>query len=319
MRTWVTALLVALAVPYGAACAQVPDSYRAGKSYYEEFARDVARLGIIPEDGREVACENNVYAANPCPEIVQAWYEFTELHDLPRSAHSAAMLQAYIERDYRTADRMYAGIKGYTLPEDARSGPSGARTVAGLGVERELGGDVSCNNDVMSGKPCPEAVRAFKKFAAEHGLTLNSQSAAMFQNYVEGRTREADRMFARSVGGGDAEPRNDILASAQSYGVERKAGMEVGECVNNYYASNPCLEAVRAWKDFAREHELELNRQSADIFESYVENNPERGDRLFASAKGMSVAELLEKRGHPAVAPAGQPLYVPVYPAGDGR
>ncbi len=319
MRVWGLCLMVACLISGTAAYAQVPEAYRDG-SYYEEVARDVARLNIAPETGRDVGCVNNVFAQNPCPEIVSAWYSFTRKHDLPRNAQTARMLRSYIERDFKTADRIYAQTKGYSLPEELQV-PSGvASTVTKLGVRRAEGRDVACSNDPLSAKPCPKAVSAWKAFAREHGLALNAQSARMFEAYVEGRTREADRLFASAKKSKDKEPDNELVAEVRTYGVKRRSGMEVGECENNYYAVNPCLEAVQAWRHFARKHGLDLNKQSADLFEAYIEGNPVQGDKLYAAAKGLSISELLEKRGYENVsASPSNRLYVPIFPPGSGR
>lgn len=319
MHAWALAVGLAAAAVLGSAAAQVPEAYRDGGSYYEEVARDALSLGIQQEDTRDTSCRNDVYSQNPCPEVIGVWYAFTDRHGLPRNQTTADMLRAYIEQDYEVADRLYAGIKGYTLPGEANRGPSAARAVRRHNIERALPGDVSCNNDILSAKPCPAAIKAWNEFAAEHGLTLNRQTASMFEAYIEGDTRQADRLFAEATQQKPKQPHNELLASAKAYGVKRQPGTEVGECQNNYYANMPCLEAVQAWRLFAEEHGLELNRQSADMFEAYVEEDPVLGDKLYAAAKGISVAELLEKRGHKIDRPTGDPLYVPIYPAGAGR
>lgn len=319
MRIWGLCLLFACLMSGTAAVSQVPEAYRDG-SYYEEIARDVARLRIPPEDGRDVGCVNNVYAQNPCPGVVSAWYDFTRKHDLPRTAQTARMLRSYIQRDFKTADRIYAQTKGYSLPEELQAPKGVASSVTKLGVRRSEGRDTACSNDPLSAKPCPKAVSAWKAFAREHGLALNAQSARMFEHYVEGRTREADKLFASAKKNQEPQPANELAAEVRTYGVKRRSGMEVGECENNYYAVNPCLEAVQAWRHFARKHGLDLNKQSADLFEAYIENDPVQGDKLYAAAKGISISELLENRGHKDVAaPSGNRLYVPIFPPGAGR
>lgn len=319
MRLGSLSLVIACLFSATGALAQVPEAYREG-SFYDEIARDAARLGVAPEDFLDVSCVNDVYAQNPCPGVVSAWYEFTEKHDLPRTQQTSQMLRAYLNRDYKTADRLYALTKGYSLPEEKLAPDSVSASVRKYGVPRSDGRDTACSNDVLAPKPCPKAVRAWRLFAEEHGLELNRQTAKMFDAYIEGREGEGDELYATAKQTWDGPPRNEIHAEVLSYGVRRRPGLEVGECENNYYAAFPCLDAVRAWRQFADKHGLELNKQTANLFEAYVEGDPVSGDKLYASAKGITVAELLEKRGY-KVDPvsSGSRLYVPIYPSGAGR
>ncbi|MEO1193411.1 MAG: hypothetical protein AAFY02_16740 [Pseudomonadota bacterium] len=325
MPCWIKGLLLALGLgmllPLAAVQAQVPEAYRQGESHFEDVVRDVKRLGVAPEEGRDTACQNSVYAANPCPEIVQAYNAFVEEHDLPRSRQTAAMLRAYIESDFRSADRLYATAKGFSLPGDAQAGTGLGGSVNALGVRRRDTLESTCSNDLMSAKPCPATLRAWNTFAEQHGLELNRQTARMFDSYIAGRTEEADEIHARVQQEKRQAPANRIHADVRSYNVRRRSGLEAGSCENNYYANTPCLEAVRAWRQFAEQHGLELNRRTADLFEAYVEDNPVQGDKLYAAEKGISVAQLLKDRGHDIVVPSDteNPLYVPIFPAGSGR
>ncbi len=319
MRSWCLGLVFACLLSLGAA-AQVPEAYLDG-SYYEEIARDVAGLKVPQESSLDVACINEIYAQNPCPAFVAAFYAFTKKHDLPRNRATSRMLRAYIDRDFKTADRIYAQTKGYTLPEE-RHAPRGiSASVRKFGVPRSDGRDTACSNDVLSPKPCPKAVRAWQQFAEEHGLPLNKSTARMFEAYVEGRFREADKLYASAKEQYKEPPRNEVHADVRGYGVRRRSGLEVGECENNYYAAFPCLDAVRAWRHFADKHGLDLNKQSADLFEAYVEGDPVKGDKLYAAAKGITISELLEGRGYEVDPPSGggTRLYVPIYPPGAGR
>ncbi len=318
MRVWGLGLVLACLLGGTVSHAQVPEAYRDG-SYYDEIAKDVAGLRIPQEAGRDVGCVNNVYAQNPCPEVVSAWYSFTRKHDLPRTRQTAIMLRSYIERDFKTADRIYAQTKGYSLPEELQTKSEVASSVSKLGVRRSAGSDTACSNDPLSAKPCPGAVTAWKRFAKEHGLALNQQTARMFEHYVEGRTQKADKLYASAAKVQEKPPANELEAEVRTFGVKRRSGLEVGECSNNYYAINPCLEAVQAWRQFARKHGLELNRQSADLFEAYVEGDPVTGDKLYAAAKGISISELLENRGFETDRSSGTRLYVPIFPPGPGR
>ncbi len=311
-------LSIAWVLSASMAASQVPDSYRTG-SYYEEIVRDVTRLNVPPERGLETSCVNDVYAGNPCPRIVSAWYEFTLANDLPRTPQTAAMLRAYIARDYATADRLYAGIRGYSLPDGERASESAAPAVAGFSLRRSAGRDTACSNDVTAAKPCPEALAAWKRFAEEKGLSLNTRTARLFEAYIEGRTREADRLYAAAGDGAAHLANNEILTEVRRYGIRRHSGQEVGECENNFYATNPCMRAVQAWRDFARRHDLELSRRSADLFEAYVQGDPVTGDELYAAEKGMPVAELLEQRGIEPEVSTGSRLYVPIHPSGSGQ
>lgn len=319
MRIWGLCLVFAGLIGGTAAVSQVPEAYRDG-SHYDEIAKDVARLNVPPEPTLEPGCINNVYSQTPCPKIVAAWYEFTAKHDLPRNAQTASMLRFYIKRDFKTADRLYAQTKGYTLPEELEVPRGAASAVAKLGVRRSDGRDTACKNDPLSPKPCPKAVRAWRIFAREHGFELNAQSAKIFEAYVEGRIVEADRLYASAKKTINKDPENELSAEVKTYGLKRRTSLEVGECHNNYYSATPCAEAVRAWRHFSRKHGLELNRQSARLFEHYIEGEPVQGDKLYAAAKGITIAELLEARGYENVsAPSGNRLYVPIYPTGLGR
>ncbi|GAB5468801.1 MAG: hypothetical protein Kilf2KO_18310 [Rhodospirillales bacterium] len=323
MRVWARALLIVVALEGSTglpgALAQVPEAYRDGSSHYEDVAKSVSRLNVKPETGRDVACENSVYSANPCPEIVVAWKRFVEEHDLPRTRQTATMLQAYIARDYRKADRLYARSKGFALPDEPTVSTEAARDVAGLNVKRSAGRDTACSNDILSAKPCPAAVKAWSVFAKKHGLSLNRQTARMFEALVEGRTAEGNRLFASAKRQQQKPPANELHAEVRTYNVRRRAGLEVGECENNYYAVNPCLEAVRAWRDFTKKHGLAQDRRSANLFQAYVEDDPVTGDKLYAAAKGIPITKLLQDRGHDIVAPSANPLYVPIYPMDVGR
>ncbi len=320
MQAWAVRIIVVAVLAGGSAFAQVPDAYREG-SHYDEIARDVARLGLRPEDSTQNACVNNVYAQNPCPGVVAGWYEFTKKHDLPRTAQTATMLQAYIRKDYRTADRIYAKTKGFVLPNEPEAPTGVAKEIRRLGVPRADALETVCSNDLLSAKPCPRAVRAWRIFAEEHGLTLNRQTADMFEAYVEGKTRLGDKLYAAAKNQKqEAPPRNKIAAEAQGLGARQRSGLEVGGCENNYYSVNPCLEAVRAWRQFAEKHGLPLDKRSADLFQAYIEGDQVTGDKLYAAAKGISITELLQQRGHDIVEePRGNPLYVPIFPGGPGR
>ncbi len=320
MQAWAVRIVVVALLAGGSAVAQVPEAYREG-SHYDEIARDVARLGLRPEDTTKNACVNHVYAQNPCPGVVAAWYEFTKKHDLPRTAQTADMLRAYIRKDYRTADRIYARTKGFALPDEPEAPLGVAKDVRRLGVPRADALETVCSNDLLSAKPCPRAVKAWRIFADKHGLTLNRQTADMFEAYVEGKTRLGDQLYAAAKNQQrTAPPKNTIAADVQGMGVQQRSGLEVGECENNYYAINPCLDAVRAWREFAQRHGLPLDKRSADLFQAYVEGDEVTGDKLYAASKGITITELLKQRGHDIVEEfRGTPLYVPIYPGGPQR
>lgn len=298
----------------------MPLGYGDGSSAFKDIAGDVARLNVAPETGLDTDCVNDVFAPKPCPDVLRVWEEFTERHGLPPTRETAEMLRAYIIRDYRRADRLYARAKGFQLPDEPPPSLSSIGSeIAALGVPREQGTDTACTNDLLSPKPCQEAMRAWGIFARKHNLQLNAQTARMFYAYLQGDHQTGDELYA-SLGqtASRKAPRNPIHADVLAYGVPREEGTDTA-CVNNPMANKPCLAAVRAWKQFSAEHDLPLDRQSADAFQAYVEGDPIKGDKLYAAAKGISVAQLLQERGIEVDEPVEKPLRVPIFPSGSQR
>lgn len=304
--------LLTLAVPAGA---DLPLAYREGP-YYDELMGDISRLRILASIPSDTACTRGLTDPKPCAELKAVLNEIIEKHGLPETQATNEMLRAYAEGDYQKADRLFAAAKGYALPDqlqDAHSKGLGSE-VAALGVRAEVRDEVSCTNDVFSAKPCPDAVRGFKQFARENGLPENQSTAQMFYAYVEGDRKTGDALYAALSGTTPAAPRNELLAEVRSYGVPAELGLGTS-CENNYYAAKPCQVAVAAWRDFTRKHGLEETQQTAALFQAYLRGDEVTGDKLYAAAKGISVAELLQDRGIAVDEPSGRPLYVPIYPA----
>jgi hypothetical protein len=306
------AAFVALASP---SQGQVPPAYQEGP-YYDELMGPVTRLRIIGSIPSDTACTRGIADPKPCPDLQAALDQIIQENGLPATPQTITMLQAYAEGDWMKADRLYAAAKGYELPDHLKekAADSLAREVAAFGVRGEVRDDVSCKNDVFAPKPCPEAVRAFKQFARENGLPETRSTAQMFYAYVEGDKETGDELYAFLSGKTAGQPRNELLAEVRTYAVPAEEKKDTS-CENNYFAAKPCLVAVAAWRDFSRKHGLELTRQTADLFQAYVAGDEVTGDKLYAAAKGITVAELLQDRGVLVDETSGQPLYVPIYPA----
>lgn len=58
-------------------------------------------------------------------------------------------------------------------------------------------------------------------------------------------------------------------------------------CIYNYYSHRPCIDTIRKWREFAEFNDLELNPQSAQIFQAYKHDQFTTGDRLLARARGL--------------------------------
>jgi len=292
----------------------LPEAYREGP-YYDDLMGDIGRLRLIGNITSDTDCTRDITSPNPCPQLKKILVDIIEKHDLPEDAATADMLKAYADGDYRKADRLYAAARGYALPEELqdRASSGAGAAIAGLGVAKEEKGGTSCTNDLYGAKPCLQAVQAFERFAAERGLGKSRETVAMFYAYVEGDQETGDRLYAAATGASEGIARNEVLAEVQSYRVPPEEKSDTS-CVNNYYAAKPCLVAVAAWRDFSRKHGLELSPQTADLFRAYLEGDEVTGDKLYAAAKGISVAELLQARGVEVDLPSDDPLYVPIHP-----
>lgn len=298
----------------------LPDAYRDGP-YYGDLMGDIARLQVIGrlQDESEVGCSRDYTAPNPCSQVKKVLDEIIEKHGLPADVSTVVMLNAYAEGEYEKADKLYAAARGYALPDHLADDPGSgtAAAIASYGVRPKISDDTSCTNDPMGSKPCPEVVTAFNAFTREHGLPANAQTAKMFAAFADGDRERGERLYAALTGDASAiaETPNELLAEVRSYGVPVEEGTDTA-CRNNYYAAKPCPRAVSAWRAFARQHDLELNQQTADLFQAYVEGDTVTGDKLYAAAKGISVAELLYERGAIKEDPGVEPLYVPIHPPG---
>ncbi len=268
-------------------------------SVYQEVADEVLALGLIPWDGSKRGCQHNYYGDKPCLRSFSLWRKFADRHGLDRDHTSALIFQAYVRRDYRLGDRLYARVKGYELPPHGGYEGPGLEIMA-LGLQPDSGKESACQNDPFSSNACRGVVRLWKAFAKKHGLPENRGSAAIFQAYVNGDFVTADRLYAGMTGRRVFYERvySNIGREAREAGWE--AGRRIGEagCQPNYFADNPCKSTVRAWKKFAKKNNLKLDRKSAAMFQAYAEGDYERGDELYAVEKNVSVEELVER--HPA-------------------
>lgn len=292
----------------------LPSAYREGP-YYKDLMGDVARLRLFGNGIFDTECTRDIASPKPCPELKHILDEIIEKNGLPAGLQTAEMLKAYADGNYRKADRLYAAARGYALPEELQDPVASTvgGEVAALGVVREEKQDTSCTNDLYGAKPCLKAMQAFEQFARERGLAKSPETVAMFYAYVEGDQVTGDRLYASVTGTAQPVTRNELLAEVKSYNVPPEEKKDTS-CSNDYYASKPCLAAVAAWRDFSRKHGLELTPQTAQLFRAYLEGDEVTGDKLYAAAKGISVAELLHDRGVPVDLPSDEPLYVPIHP-----
>ena len=285
----------------GAAAA---DRYRSSDtgypySVYPEVAEDVLRLGLEPDSGRKFDCEHNYFAANPCFESITLWREFADRHDLERDWTSARIFQYYIRRDYRLADKLFARAKGYELP------PHGGYEGPGLDVlafklQPDSNQKHGCQNNPYADNPCRGFTEAWQAFAKKHNLPLNRRGAAIFQAYANGDFVRGDRLYAALTGehtqyevvhSGIA---NEILARNMGLAHDERDACDV-----NPFDTNPCIGAARLLREFAKKHGLKANRKTGKLMAAYADGEFERGDQLYASAKGITVDELLDQHNVP--------------------
>ena len=187
--------------------------------------------------------------------------------------------------------------------------------IRSLGLENDQSDNARCVNNPrsFSPPPCPEAVQLYEDFIEAQGIEDNHLAGRMFNSYIDGDHRNGDRLYARLKG--YKLPRykgpGEMIAGL---GLRRPMGKRGEDCEFNYYAVLPCPGVVRAWQEFAEKHGLELNEQTAEIFEAYAERDIEAGDVLLAEVKGVTVAEL---RGTPPKEEDPPRLLVRIRPSKD--
>ena len=234
----------------------------------------------------KASCRPNPRATIPCPGTLRAYAAFIERHSLEESYASASLYEAYTNGQYRIGDRLFARLKGYTLPR--YYGPGEEVIAMNLPIRAANRG---CSHNYFAASPCPRSVRLWKLFAKRHGLALDYRSARIFEAYAMGSFRAGDLLYAEAK---DlpaplyAGPGKDVVA----LGLKRRAGKGGLDCRFNIFASATCPGTLRAWEAFARDHGLKLDRHSATIFEAYSDYDFQIGDVLLAETKGISVREL---------------------------
>ena len=293
-------------------------------SQYPEVANDVARLGLTTWDGSDRGCTPNFYAGNPCLDMLPLWRDFAARHELGENRRSADMFQAYIGRDYRKADRLYAQAKGYELPPyGGYEGPGSELADLGVVADRRCPAcQEKCSLNPFSDYPCLHAISIWRDFAEKHGLPLDRKSGQIFEAYAQKDFARGDRLYTSTTGRstmlGDEEPHSQIGDEANQFGfggIDRRCPACQEKCTYNYFADYPCVYAIQPWRDFAAKHGLPLDETSADIFQAYVERRFAEGDKLFAAEKGMTVEELLESTGIIRSKPKEKPrLFIDIRP-----
>ncbi len=266
--------------------------------------------GWLGESGR---CIDNYYAPTPCPGTLRRWSEFAEFHGLPMTPETAAVFQAYRQHDVTTGDRLLARARGEPDPTGESVFPLQAEIQA-LDPRRYEGPpDNPCSIDPYGPRPCVELLPKFKEFAERHGLPPNRATGKMFEAYAFNDFPKADTLYALAKN--LPVPKYGYVSTgigrdAALAGMRMPQDGEAGGCSFNPYDPKPCLESLQAWRDFAARYELEDNAANASIFAAYAEGDLKAGDRLFASAKGVALDQLLEASG---LAPKG--LVIEVYPS----
>ncbi len=268
--------------------------------------------GVTADVGR--GCTENYYAPNPCVGTARRWAEFAEIYGLPLDRESATIYQAFSQDDRRAGERMLAAALGEAPPETRSVYPLQAEVDA-LNLSRyQQNLESPCDLDVYGPKPCPQIEQVYRDFARRQGLPDSPATAQMFAAYATGDFRRGDTLYALA---NDLEPPDyetptaGIGRDVARAGLVAETGGESGGCTLNPYATRPCLSSVSAWERFRERYRLEDTARNARIFEAYAQGDFEAGDQLFAEAKNVTTAELLEAAG---VDPGR--LVIEVYPGG---
>ena len=214
-------------------------------SVYGEVAEDVLSLRLWANDGRDQGCQHNYFAQNPCTRSIGLWREFADRHQLERDRTSAKIFEAYIRRDYRLADRLFADAKGYEIP------PYGGYEGPGLEILAfELAPDSNqkhgCQNNPFGENPCKQATQAWAAFSKKHGLPQIRQGGEIFRAYVNGDFVKGDRLYAALTG---RHTQFEVVHSgigdeilAMNMGVSTS---ERDACDIDPFSFNPCNGAIR--------------------------------------------------------------------------
>ncbi|SMF32917.1 hypothetical protein SAMN06265365_11178 [Tistlia consotensis] len=273
--------------------------------------------GVVDDDGRGgQRCVYNYFAPNPCLDTARRWTEFSEIYGLPKNRESAEIFEAFAQEDVRIGERLLASALGEPPPVTESVYELQAEVDA-LNLGRyQTNMENPCDLDAYGTKPCPEIDRVYHSFIASHGLPEGAATAQMFAAYAVGDFRRGDTIYAlasnKPIPHYD-EPTTTIGRDAAVAGLRPASPGEAGDCSLNPYGVRPCLDSVAAWQTFRARYQLADTAESARIFEAYAEGDFTAGDQLFAQAKDVSVAQLLEAAGVPS-----EKLVIEVYP-GRGR
>jgi hypothetical protein len=266
---------------------------------YEDIAEEVLNLGLVADSGRDNGCVHNYFSWNPCLKSIKFWRAFAARHGLAEDHVSAKIFEAYVRRDYRLADKLYARVKGYELPPHGGYEGPGLEVLA-FNLPPENNREQGCENNPYGGHPCEGIAEAWEAFAAKHGLPRNRMGATVFQAYVNGDFVKGDRLYASLTG---THTQYEIVHSgigdeilALGIGISTT---ERDACDIDPYGFNPCNGAIRILREFAARHGMEVNRETAKLMSAYADGDYERGDTLYASAKGITVDQLLDQRQVP--------------------
>jgi hypothetical protein len=264
-------------------------------SVYREVAEDVLSLKLVPDDSRTFSCEHNYYGANPCLSSISPWRNFADRFQLERNRISAQIFQAYIRRDYRMGDRLYAEMKGYELPPYGGYEGPGLEVLA-FDLAPDTNQEQGCENNPFADDPCTQSAAAWRAFSKKHGLPQNRQGGAIFQAYVNGDFVRGDRLYSALT---DRRTQYEVVHSGIGNEVMAlNMGVSTSErdaCDIDPFGFNPCNGAIRVLRNFAKKYGLEANQAAGKLMQAYANGDLRRGDRLFASAKGVSVETLLDK------------------------
>lgn len=282
-------------------------------SHYADIAGFIASLGLMPESQRaERDCQYDHFAPNPCPGTREMWQAFAAREGLELNRDSAKIFRAYVNRRYGWADRLYARVKGYKLPE--YSGIGGEFAALRSDLRRLQGSRRECEFNHFSPIPCPGVLKLWREFAERHDLALDPLSAGIFQAFVERDFKRGDRLYAVAKGlpiPGYRGPGESVLAMRQRLFQIQSFRSSKGGCVFNHFDPNPCPQTLLLWRQFAEKNGFELNLASADIFEAYAGGNYRRGDRLYARATGVPVDQL----ANPNIEPPPPPMIIDIHPS----
>ncbi len=280
-------------------------------SYFPDIAREIADLGLaVGRDDRE--CVHNYHSPNPCVESIPLFERFAAQHGLPLDVDAAYMFQAFVRGEYGRADRLYARAKGYTLPTYEGIGTEVAALVLEVYAthsQESAHKEGGCQFNYYDANPCRGVIPVWRAFAARHGLGLSRLSADLFQAYADGAYRRGDRLY-RIAKGIAAPDYTGPGVAVMALGLDPSFDLD-RECRHDPTSPNRCVTSIVELEEFAAQHGLPLDFNTARVFQAYVRHDTVRGDRLYARAKGIP----LEAVGDPDYQPFEPPeLIIDIVP-----